>query len=142
LLEKKLDEQEESRRPESGRYVTGEFKVAGVIRLLTKEDRKNRDPFSSWEFQQGEVFLPAASGEALFRQLPWLKDQGFYAAEVRVRPGSDLAGTVAAIEAMGYDTSSGLKWFNSAKREVTLIAAGLNLFALIALFVAGIGITN
>ena len=43
---------------------------------------------------------------------------------------------------MGYRTFSAAKWFASAKREVTLIAMGLNLFALIALFVAAIGITN
>jgi putative ABC transport system permease protein len=78
----------------------------------------------------------------MFSQLPWAKEAGFHSAEVWVRPGGDLPGTVAAVEAMGYDTFSALKWFNSAKREVTLIAAGLNLFAMIALFVAGIGITN
>jgi len=40
------------------------------------------------------------------------------------------------------DCYSGLKFYQSVKREVTLIAAGLNLFALISLFVAAIGITN
>jgi putative ABC transport system permease protein len=43
---------------------------------------------------------------------------------------------------MGYRTHSATKWFAGAKREVTLIAAGLNLFAMIALFVAAVGITN
>ncbi len=57
-------------------------------------------------------------------------------------PGGDLPDTVKAIEDMGYRTHSGAKWFAAAKREVTLIAAGLNLFAFIALFVASIGITN
>jgi putative ABC transport system permease protein len=65
-----------------------------------------------------------------------------YVADVRVRPGGDLQGAVSAIEDMGYHTFSAAKWFASAKREVTLIAMGLNLFALIALFVAAIGITN
>ena len=60
-----------------------------------------------------------------------------HSADVRVRPGGDLPGTVAAIDAMGFRTISAAKWFASAKREVTLIAAGLNLFAMIALFVAG-----
>jgi putative ABC transport system permease protein len=49
---------------------------------------------------------------------------------------------VAAVEEMGFGTYSSLKWFANAKREVTMIAGGLNLFAMIALFVAGIGITN
>ena len=63
-------------------------------------------------------------------------------ADVRVTPGGDLPGTVKEIEALGFRTHSGAKWFAAAKREVTLIAAGLNLFALIALFVAAVGITN
>jgi putative ABC transport system permease protein len=49
---------------------------------------------------------------------------------------------VAAIDAMGFRTLSAAKWFKSAQREVTLIAAGLNLFAMMALLVAAIGITN
>src|SRR5207248_11438216 len=76
------------------------------------------------------------------RQRPWAREFGFHSVEVRVKPGGDMAGTVAAVEAMGYGTFSALKWFGAAKKEVTLIAAGLNLFALVALFVAGIGITN
>ena len=49
---------------------------------------------------------------------------------------------VGAIEAMGYGTYTSLKWFANAKRKVTMIAGGLNLFAMIALLVAAIGITN
>src|SRR5204862_5376257 len=82
------------------------------------------------------------AGDAHFSRLSWVKDRGVYSADVRVRPGGDLPGTVDAIEAMGFKTHSGAKWFAAAKREVTLIAAGLNLFALIALFVASVGITN
>ena len=141
LLDKKPDPRDE-RRVDSGKFVSGEFRIVGVIRILTKEDRKKADPFASWEFRQGEMFLPAQSGERLFKRLPWLNDQGFYSAEVWVTPGGDLTGTVNEIESMGYETVSALKWFNSAKKEVTLIAAGLNLFAFVALFVAGIGITN
>ena len=141
LLDRK-PEPNAMRRPDSGKFVSGEFRVVGAIRILTKEDRKKTDPLSSWEFRQGEIFLPHESGERLFKQLPWLKDQGHYSAEVWVAPGGDLTGTVNEIEAMGFETMSALKWFGAAKKEVTLIAAGLNLFALVALFVAGIGITN
>jgi putative ABC transport system permease protein len=127
---------------ESGAVAAGEYAVAGVVRLLTREDKKKADPLAGWEVREGDVFLPPAAGDALFEQLPWAKDVGFPGVEVRVTPGGDLPGTVAAVEAMGFETFSALKWFNSAKKEVTLIAAGLNLFALIALLVAGIGITN
>lgn len=140
LREKKPDTP--GRRVDSGHYVSGEFRIVGVVRVLTREDRKKSDPLTPYEYRTGEIYLPSGSGERLFQTLPWLKGQGFFAAEVWVTPGGDLASVVDAVEAMGYQTQSGLKWFKSAKVEVTLIAAGLNLFALVALFVAGIGITN
>jgi putative ABC transport system permease protein len=141
LLDRKPDPDEE-RSFESGKVVRGEFRLVGVVRVVTREDRKKRDPLTAWELWQGEAFLPPGSGEKLFDQLPWMRDWGFHSVDVRVRPGGDLEGTVATIEGMGYETFSALKWFRAARREVTLIAAGLNLFALVALFVAGIGITN
>lgn len=129
-------------RWESGEIVRGEYRIAGVVRVMTRAERKAAGPFPAWELWEGTVFLPPATGEQLFGRLPGADRIGFHSAEVRVTPGGDLPGTVAAIEALGYDTFSSLKWFNNAKREVTMIAAGLNLFALIALFVAGLGITN
>lgn len=120
----------------------GEYRVCGVVRLVTREERKKLTPLDTWELTHNDVFLPPATGDALFGQLPSNRSGGFVSADVRVKPGTDLPGTVKAIEDMGFRTHSGAKWFAAAKREVTLIAAGLNLFALIALFVAGVGITN
>ncbi|MCE9566459.1 MAG: ABC transporter permease [Planctomycetes bacterium] len=141
LLEAKHDPDDE-RQLASGATATGEYRICGVVKLLTREDRKKAGPLSSWEMNRANIFMPAATGSQLFGRLPWAKDGVVYVADVRVRPGGDLQGTVKEIEAMGYRTFSAAKWFASAKREVTLIAMGLNLFALIALFVAAIGITN
>lgn len=141
LLEPPTDQTEE-RASESGKTASGTFRICGVVRLITREERKKLTPLDSWELQNGHAFLPAKSGERLFGQLPWVKESGFVSADVRVKPGGDLPGIVSAIESLGYRTHSGAKWFAAAKREVTLIAAGLNLFAFIALFVASIGITN
>ncbi|MFM8271196.1 MAG: ABC transporter permease [Gemmata sp.] len=141
LLEPPAEPAEE--RPlESGKTATGAYRVCGVVKRLTREERKRLTPLDSWELGQGEAFLPPASGDRLFGQLPWQKERGFLSADVRVVPGTDLPGTVQGIEALGFRTHSGAKWFAAAKREVTLIAAGLNLFAFIALFVAAVGITN
>jgi putative ABC transport system permease protein len=126
----------------SGTTVSDTFRVCGVVRIVTREERKKRTPLEAWELINGNAFIPPASGDELFGQLPWVKDSAVGSADVRVRPGGDLPGTVAAIDAMGFRTISGAKWFASAKREVTLIAGGLNLFAMIALLVAAIGITN
>jgi putative ABC transport system permease protein len=127
---------------DAGKVASGTFRVAGVIRLVTKEDRKKADPLAVWEMQQGDMFLPQPAGDRLFNQLPVARELGYFSAEIRVRPGGDLKGTVDRVEGMGYETFSALKWFGAAKREVTLIAGGLNLFSFIALFVAGIGIMN
>jgi putative ABC transport system permease protein len=59
-----------------------------------------------------------------------------------VLPGADLPAALARVEGMGFQTFSGVEWYSAARREVTAIAAGLNVFALVALFVAGLGITN
>lgn len=139
LLKKKADY--DDLRPDSGKVATGTFRIAGVIRLATKKDKKNADPLAAYELQ-GDIFIPQAASERLFHQLTWARELGYFTAEVMVKPNGDLQGTVDAIESMGFETYSALKWFGAAKREVTLIAAGLNLFSLIALFVAGIGIMN
>lgn len=132
----------DERPGDSGKTVSGTYRVCGVVRILTREERKKVTPLESWELSNGHAFLPPATGDKLFGRLPWEKEGGFLSADVRVAPGGDLPGTVKAIEDMGFRTHSGAKWFAAAKREVTLIAAGLNLFAFIALFVAGVGITN
>jgi putative ABC transport system permease protein len=141
LLEAKPD-QEEERARDSMSTAADTYFVCGVTRLLTREDRKKSGPLSSWELAQGSVFFSPEQGSELFNRLPWARDVEVHSADVRVRPGGDLPGTVADVEAMGFGTWSSVKWFANAKREVTMIAGGLNLFALIALFVAGIGITN
>ena len=141
LLEPPTEPTDE-RAADSGRTVTGTYRICGVVSRLTRAERKKLTPLDAWELGQGDVFLPPATGDALFQKLPWLKEGGFMSADVRVTPGSDLPGAVKQIEDLGFRAHSGAKWFAAAKREVTLIAAGLNLFAFIALFVAAVGITN
>ncbi|MCS6866393.1 MAG: FtsX-like permease family protein [Gemmataceae bacterium] len=141
LFEQPADPDRE-RAADSGKIASGVYRICGVVRLLTRAERKKRTPLDPWELATAHAFLPPPSGETLFRQLPWAADGGFLSADVRLRPGGDLPATVQAIEDMGFRTYSAAKWFTAAKREVTLIAAGLNLFAFIALFVAAVGITN
>ncbi|HVL14380.1 MAG TPA: ABC transporter permease [Gemmata sp.] len=141
LLEAKADPDDESPSA-SGAVASDTYRVCGVVRVMTKEHRKKAGPLERWELTQGDAFLPPGAGDELLSRLPWSRGGEVYSADVRVHPGGNLQATVDAIEAMGYRTFSGAKWFAAAKREVTLIAAGLNLFAMIALFVAGIGITN
>jgi putative ABC transport system permease protein len=123
--------------------ATGSFRVVGVVRAITDEEEKalSRAP-DAWLLRRGDVFLPAGSGDRLFEQLPWVKETGFTSATVQVRPGGNLRTVAAAVEDLGLEQSSAVEWYDAAKREVTLIAAGLNLFALLSLFIAALGITN
>src|SRR5205823_14777282 len=109
LLAAKRDPADD-RRIDSGKVASGNFRVSGVIRLVTKEDRKKADPLTAWQTQQGDLFLSPAAGERLLNQLPAVRELGYFSAEVRVKPGGDLKGTVDRVEGMGYETFSALKW--------------------------------
>lgn len=141
LLEARPEPDEDFKR-DLGATAADTFHISGVVRVLTREDHKKEAPLASWELSQGSVFFTPGQGNDLFNRLPAARDVEFHSADVRVQPGGDLPTTVAAVEAMGFGTYSSVKWFANAKREVTMIAGGLNLFAMIALLVAGIGITN
>jgi putative ABC transport system permease protein len=120
-----------------------EFRVVGVVRPLTEEEEKaSRDEPFGWPAANADVLLPRESGNRLFNRLPWIQATGYETATLTVRPGGDLKGVADHVEAKGFTQHSGAKWYTSVKREVTLIAAGLNLFALVSLFVAATGITN
>ena len=82
LLERKPEQVE--KRTETARLATGEFQIAGVVRLVTREERKKADPLTSIEIRQADIFLPPVTGEAMFGQLPWAKEAGFHSAEVWV----------------------------------------------------------
>ena len=132
-----------SGRSLSGATVSDTFRICGVVRIVTREEKKKKTPLESWELMRGDAFLPPIAGDELFSRLPWGKT-----AEVAL---GRCAGCAPAVifpapsppsRRWAFSTFSGAKWFASAKREVTLIAAGLNLFAMIALLVACIGITN
>jgi putative ABC transport system permease protein len=123
--------------------AAAEYAIVGVLRDTTPEEEA-ADPFSPHKMRgtHTQVFLTAAGGERLHSQFPELASLGYSEAFVKVRAGGDLPAVVDGVKADGLDCYSGLKFYQSVKREVTLIAAGLNLFALISLLVAAIGITN
>ncbi len=121
-----------------------EFTVVGILRDTTPEEEADHDQFSPHKMRGNytQVFLTDEGGARLHGQFPELASLGYGEAFVKVKPGGNLPGVVEGVKADGMDCYSGLKFYQSVKREVTLIAAGLNLFALISLFVAAIGITN
>jgi len=118
------------------------FRICGVVRLLTREERKRRNPLDNWELARADLFLAPEPGEDVLRGLPWIREGDVGAALLQIRPGGNVLDVVRAVEARHLRTISAAKWFASAQREVTLIATGLNLFAFLALGVATVGIAN
>lgn len=127
---------------DSSLSVTAEFTVVGVSRLPEVKKPDPTDLMAGSPLPPYELFVgPAAEGR-LFGRLPQYRDLGYTDVGVRVRPGGDVEGVVRAIEGEGLETYNAIKFYNSVKREVTLISAGLNLFAMLSMLVAAIGIMN
>jgi putative ABC transport system permease protein len=116
--------------------------IVGVVSLPPIRKFDPTDLLSGSPMPNSDILLPPAGERKLFAQVPELSTLGYTDVAVLVRPGGDLEAVVQAIEKTGLDSYNGLRFYKSVKREVTLISAGLNLFALISLLVAAIGITN
>jgi putative ABC transport system permease protein len=114
------------------------YTIVGIYRNATREDVLR----PSWHSLSQAVFASATGGEGIFRRLHSLKTGDYDNAIAKLRPGSDLPKIVEQIDAMGLRTTSSLVWYNSARREVTAIAVGLNVFSWISLVIAALGITN
>jgi putative ABC transport system permease protein len=122
--------------------AVAEVTVVGVTRLPEVRKFDPTDLLGGRAMPASDVLLTPAGEHKLFAQVPEFAALGYPDVGVKVRPGGDLEGVVRAVEEAGLECYSGLKFYKSVKREVTLISAGLNLFALISLLVAAIGITN
>ena len=123
---------------------TAEFTIVGVLRELELAERVG-DPFRLPQTMRGDgtdLFTTVAGGERIVGWVPGTVGRGYEQAFVKVKPGGDLQTVVDGVKATGLDHYSLLPMYRNVKREVTLIAAGLNLFSLISLLVAAIGITN
>ena len=119
----------------------GEFRIAAVFRDMTAPEREAQP--SPWSpIARGEVFVPLNSGRRLWRKASGNQGTGYRSCTVHLRPGGDLRAVTKEIESMGLRPVSMLATYESVKMEVTLIAAGLNLFAMISVAVAALGIAN
>ncbi len=124
--------------------TTADFVVVGVVRETLPEEQDS-NPFRLPHKMRGDgtsLFTTVGGGELVVAHGETRGRLGHTEAFVRVQPGGDLEAVVDGVKASGLECFSMLKQYQSVRREVTLIAAGLNLFSLISLLVAAIGITN
>jgi putative ABC transport system permease protein len=121
--------------------VSAEFTVVGVTRVPEVKPPDPTDLLAGSPLPPSEVFLPPAAEQSLFARIPRY-DLGYPDVTVRVRPGGDVEGVANAVEGMGLESFNSLRFYHAVKREVTLISAGLSLFAVLSMVVAAIGIMN
>jgi putative ABC transport system permease protein len=120
----------------------GTYTVAGVFRLVPESNVLFEPNPSKVRAGNQGLQLTVEAGDVLFSQLRESHERGVTDVHVRCRPHGNLRGVVEGVEALGVEQYSSLKWYEAAKLEVTLISVGLNVFSLVALLIAGIGITN
>lgn len=130
-----------TRSGEGRKGVTVEFTVVGVTRLPEVKEPDPTDLLAGSPLPEHEVLFGPAAEEKLFAHWPEAA-VGYTDVGVSVKPGGDVQGVVAEVEGMGLNTYNTLRYYNGVKREVTLISAGLNLFAMLSMLVAAIGIMN
>ncbi len=121
--------------------VSVEFRVVGVTRLPDLKEPDPTDLLAGAPMPASEVFVGPAAENRLFADRPE-HAPGYADVTVKVRTGGDVEAVVRELEGMGVQPISSLRFYNAVKREVTLIAGGLNLFAVLSMLVAAIGITN
>lgn len=118
-----------------------QFRVAAVFRDMN-EDELRASPIGWSALNRAEVYLPAQTGRRFWQRMPGNQGAGYRGCTVYLRPGGDLRAVTKRIEDMGFRPMSMLTAYDSVKTEVTLIAAGLNLFAMISVLIAALGIAN
>lgn len=138
VVRKLLAPNEEKATVPSRYPATDTYAIVGIYHEPGAGERRQ----GQWHLDQHAVFANASGGEAIFRRLHGLADGRFDYAQVKVRAGGDLPAVVETIERDGFQVNSSLQWYNNARREVTAIAVGLNVFSWISLIIAAIGITN
>ncbi|HEY1375871.1 MAG TPA: FtsX-like permease family protein [Gemmataceae bacterium] len=120
------------------RRAAGEFTVVGVYYQEPGEDQ------DGWRFGRGDADLLVAPrpGQELLARLSNYADRGFDRATLLVDREDHVRGVLAGLKEMGLRTYAMVEWAERALQEVTLIGLGMTVLSVLALVVAGLGITN
>jgi putative ABC transport system permease protein len=125
-------------RPGKARPIVREQKIIGVFRDLAREE------MSPWEGlpRPVDVLIPGAVAEQIYFATPANRKSGIPQVVVRVDHEDHLRGVDERIKAMGLESFSLVELVDQIRLNVLLISIACTFVALIALTVAGLGITN
>jgi putative ABC transport system permease protein len=141
LLERLKRVQGPQAQPEQPREVSGEFTLVGVVRGQSADemkglwwDRNLRD--------EVDVILPNRAAGALLAPLPRYRSNGVNYAVVTVDSEQNVRAVVEGVKGLGLSEFSMVEVAERVFQEVLLIRTGMVVLSVLALFVAGLGITN
>lgn len=143
LLAQLLKNREPGAEPDKGpARVEGEFTIVGVLRLATEKEQRS----SWWEFRprsaDADLAVPPPDLEALVAPLPRRAEGGVYSVNLTVDSEQNIGAVVDAVRALGFREYSLQEFASRVFTEVTLISVGMVVLSVLALVVAGLGITN
>ncbi len=128
-------------KPDKGeaRVVRRRMKIVGVIRDPTREER-----LSGWEglLTTFDAIVPAKTAEEMFFSVPGNKGSSFAQVTVRVDDEENLKGVQKKIGDMGHETYSLAEVIDQVRFNVLIVSFLTAFMAVVALVVAGLGITN
>jgi putative ABC transport system permease protein len=119
--------------------VAEDFTIIGVMRDPTKAER-----LAAWAAldRNIDVVLPIPAAEKMFFRVPLNERQGFPQITVRVDHEDHVKEVQERINAMGLETYSLVEILDQVRFNVLIITFATTFVALVALVVAGLGITN
>ena len=125
--------------PTAARPAAAELTIVGVLRDATKEEQRT---LWGYTLADADVMLPQRLGEELYERVPAQREYGFHQARVRVDGEEHVKEVQARVAALGLEAYSLVEVVDQVRFNVLLISFATAFLAVVALVVAGLGITN
>jgi putative ABC transport system permease protein len=119
--------------------VAQELTIVGVLRDATKEEQRT---LWGYTLADADLVLPQRLGEELYDRLPAQREYGFHQARVRVDSEEHVQEVQKRVTALGLEAYSLVEVVDQVRFNVLLISFATAFVAVVALVVAGLGITN
>jgi putative ABC transport system permease protein len=119
--------------------VTEELTIVGVLRDATKEEQRT---LWGYTLADADLMVPQRLGEELYERVPAQRDYGYHQARVRVDGEEHVREVHARLTSLGLETYSLVEVVDQVRFNVLLISFATAFVAVVALVVAGLGITN
>jgi putative ABC transport system permease protein len=119
--------------------VAEELTIVGVLRDATKEEQRT---WWGLTLADADVILPQRLGEEMYERVPSQREHGFNQARVRVDSEEHVQEVQKRVTALGLEAYSLVEVVDQVRFNVLLISFATAFLAVVALVVAGLGITN